>query len=134
MSAWLCKKGTLSLVADTIKSDDFKEYDTENYSEKETSELMEILSDLNTKSLNARYGESQNHILKDKTYIKLDTDECQRHKSVCCYLYQTAESSECTTHPLFKALEKWSDDTEDKYDNGYWWDCKWDIDKTLKEL
>lgn len=134
MSAWLCRKGTLSLVVDTIKNEDFKKYDTENFSDKEKNILINLLSDLNTKSLNASYGESQDNILEDKEYIHLDVDECQRHKSVCCYLYQTCESTESSNHPLFQSLEKWSDETANKHDYDYWWECKWDIDKTLKEL
>lgn len=131
MSAWLCRNGTLSLCVDVIKSDDFKEYSQE-YQSKSKDELIEILADLNTKSLDARYGESEYHILKNPQYIGLDVEDGQKHKSVACYTYQTCESDYCCEHPLFIALEKWWADTEDEYDS-IWDQYAWDIDRELEE-
>jgi hypothetical protein len=87
---------------------------------------MNILSDLNTKSLNCRYGKSSSHILKQRCYQVLDVDDGQRYKSVRCYLYQTCECLENEEHPLFKSLENWSNNT-DEYDN-VWDEYYWDLD------
>lgn len=127
MSAWLCRKATLSLVVDVIKSDDFKEYDVDGYANKSKDDLIEILADLNTKSLNCRYGKSPYHILKNREYINLNVDEGQRHKSVACYLYQTCECEEILEHSLFKALSKWNGDGRGKYEPT-WSQYHWDID------
>lgn len=130
MSAWLCENKTLSLVVDIIKSDEFQAYDDECYGLKDTFELMCLLSNLNTKSLDCRYGYSEDHILKNIRYIPLDVSDAQRHKSVRCYLYQTCECSENEEHPLFKALEEWSDDTYDKFEPEHD-KCEWDIDNPI---
>jgi len=130
MSAWLCHNKTLSCVVDVIKSDDFKEYDKENYAEKSNEELINILSDLNTKSLNCRYGENEYHILQDREYIKLDVDDGQRYKSLSCYTYQTCECPENNNHPLFHALESWEIDNESKYET-VWSQYHWDIDNPI---
>ena len=122
MSAWLCENLTLSCCVEVIKSDGFKDYDVEGYAQKSNQELIEILSDLNTKSLDCRYGKSPSHILEERHYCPLNVDDGQRHKSVCCYLYQTCECSENEEHPLFKALDEWADDNDSKFnwDNYYW--------------
>ena len=130
MSAWLCRKGTLSLVVDVIKSDDFKEYSQE-YQSKSKDELIEVLADLNTKSLDYRYGESEYHVLQDRTYISLDVEPGQRHKSVGCYTYQTCEDPANDEHPLFAALEKWYADNDEKYD-AIWDQYEWDIDRAIE--
>lgn len=65
MSAWLCENKTLSLVVDIIKSNEFQAYDKECYGLKDTFELMCLLSNLNTKSLDCRYGYSEDNILKN---------------------------------------------------------------------
>ena len=129
MSAWLCENGTLSLVVDVIKSDSFKEYDVENYADKNNKELVDILSDLNTKSLNCRYGKSEDNILQNREYINLNVEEGQKYKSVCCYLYQTCECLDIVEHPLFSALDEW------RMDNRQYEDYKglyhWDIDRMV---
>lgn len=127
MSAWLCGNLTLSACVEIIKSDDFQFYDDGTYSDKSNSELMDILSDLNTKSLNCRYGKSRNHILEERHYCPLNVDDGQRYKSVSCYLYQTCECQENEEHPLFKALENWVEDNEDNYDS-VWMEYYWDLD------
>lgn len=132
MSAWLCGNKTLSLCVDVIKSDEYKEkYDLEKkYSDKDPLEILTELSNLNTKSLNCRYGFHESNILKDKKYIPLSVDEGQKYKSVHCYLYQTCECKENYEHPLFKGLTDWCEDNFEKYeferDNYYW-----DIDNPL---
>lgn len=131
MSAWLCGKGTLSCVVDIIHSKDFKEnYDTEKcYSSKSNEELINILSDLNTKSLNCRYGKDVNHILsdEDRVYVPLNVPFGQKFKSLCCYTYQTCECDENYSHPLFKALDKFEDCNYEKFQDD-WEDYHWDID------
>lgn len=134
MSAWLCGNGTLSLVVDVIKSDGFNEYDTEGYSNKSNEELIGILSDLNTKSLNCRYGQSEDNILQNRKYLSIDVGEGQRHKSVTCYLYQTCECIDIVEHPLFKALDKWRMDAWENDDGSivhgdYYWDIDLYLDK-----
>ena len=128
MSAWLVGNNTLSLCVDVIKSDDFKPYDTGNYAAKSKEELIDILSDLNTKSLNCRYGENPSHILKNRGYTPLDVEDGQRHKSVACYLYQTCECPEIVKHSLFDSLLKWEEDNFEKYLNGNY---QWDIDNPI---
>ena len=130
MSAWLCGNKTLSLCVDVIKSDEFEEYDIWNYRLEENSELMDLLSELNTKSLNCRYGEDESHILKLRDYVNLDVSAAQRHKSVRCYLYQTCECPENQNHPLFESLEKWSMYTYSKYEIEHD-KCEWDIDDPI---
>ena len=129
MSAWLCENGTLSLVVDVIKSDSFKEYDVENYADKNNKELVDILSDLNTKSLNCRYGKSEDNILQNREYINLNVEDGQKYKSVCCYLYQTCECLDIVEHPLFSALDEW------RMNNRQYEDYKglyhWDIDRMV---
>lgn len=130
MSAWLCGNKTLSLVTDIIKSEEFQKYDLDGYNLLNNSELMGILSDLNTKSLNCRYGYSEDNILKDISYIPLEVSDSQKHKSVRCYLYQTCECLENEEHPLFIALDKWSEDNYDKYEAEHSL-CEWDIDNPI---
>ena len=120
MSAWLCGNKTLSLCVDVIK-----QYKLGGYEEKSNKELMNILSDLNTKSLNYRYGENDDHILENREYVKLDVEDGQKHKSVSCYLYQTCEDPENIKHPLFEALDSYREVYFEKYVNG---DYYWDID------
>ena len=126
MSAWLCGNKTLSLCVDVIKSDEFKkEFDVNGeYCERDVLELLYELSYLNTKSLDARYGVSEDNILKDKEYVSLNVDDGQRYKSVCCYLYQTCESEESCNDPLFQLLDYWCEDKrkvfEEVVDNYYW--------------
>ena len=127
MSAWLCRNGTLSLCVDVIKRDDFKEFDVENYADKSNEELIEILSELNTKSLDCRYGKSDSHILLNKRYIPFDIEDGQRFKSVSCYLYQTCECEENWDHPLYKGLDEWYLANENKFAPS-WKKYEWDID------
>lgn len=129
MSAWLCENKTLSLCVDVIKSDDFKLYDVGNYGEKTEEELIQILTDLNTKSLNARYGESEYNVLKNPKYINLNVDDGQKHKSVACYTYQTCEAEYCREHPLFQSLEEWERANQQHED--YWDLYEWDIDNPI---
>lgn len=128
MSAWLCGNKTLSLCVDVIRRDDFKEFDECGYACKDDDELISLLSFLNTKSLNCRYGESDEHILKDRGYVSLSVDDGQRYKSVHCYLYQTCECNDVCEHPLFKGLEGWCDVHDDEFEKD-WGKYQWDIDK-----
>ena len=132
MSAWLCGNKTLSLCVDVIKSEEFKKYDTDEvYSSMQSLELVELLSDLNTKSLNCRYGVNKKmNVLSNKQYIPLNVSDAQKHKSVRCYLYQTCESEECCQHPLFKLLKEWSEDVYEKY-SPFHKECEWDMDTPL---
>ena len=132
MSAWLCEKGTLSLVVDVIKCDSFKNYDVGNYANKSNEELLGILSDLNTKSLNCRYGKSEDNVLQNREYVSLDVEDGQKYKSVCCYLYQTCECLDIVEHPLFSALDKWRMDNREYED--YKGEYYWDIDNFLDNL
>ena len=121
MSAWLCGNLTLSCCVDVIK-----EYRLGKYYEKSKEELIDILSDLNTKSLNCRYGVSRYHILENRKYISLDVSDAQKYMSVRCYLYQTCECEENEEHPLFKALQEYVEENlkyENERDN-----CHWDLD------
>lgn len=129
MSAWLCGNKTLSCVVDIIQSNDFKKnYDIANeYCNKEKNELIDILSDLNTKSLNCRYGASEDNVLKDRKYVYLNVPIGQKFKSVSCYLYQTCECEDNLSNPLFHLLEKWSDDRFDLFECD-WDKYEWDID------
>lgn len=132
MSAWLCENKTLSLVVDIIKSSEFKDkYDLDGSSDMDEETLMMKLSRMNSKSLNYRYGHEKDNYLKDIKYVKQLVVPAQKHKSVCCYLYQTCEDPEVKETPLFRALDKWSEDhyedfTEQEKDN-----CHWDIDHPL---
>lgn len=132
MSAWLCGNKTLSLVADVILSKEFQEnYDTKHDFALEKSSLVNLLSYLNTKSLNARYGENKElNVLEDIEYVLLDVGKAQKHKSVRCYLYQTCESDECCEHPLFQLLEQWSEDNYEKYSFLHKY-CEWDMDSPI---
>ena len=116
MSAWLCGNGTLSLCVDVIKRADFQEFDVENYADKSNEELIEILSELNTKSLDCRYGKSETHILQHREYVSINVTDGQRFKSVGCYTYQTCECPANENHPLFKALENWYIAHEEEFD------------------
>lgn len=137
MSAWLCENKTLSLVVDTIKSDEFKE--NYNYKGKDSlgfdadgvednEELLIHLSTLNSFNLDCLYGMDDDNHLDEVKYIKQDVSDAQRHMSVCCYIYQTSDYEDMYNSPLFKALKQWRDDNYAKYD--HWQDtCKWDIDR-----
>lgn len=119
MSCWICGNGTLSIVTDVVKEISDKEY--------ETSALMSELSRLNIKNIEEYYGHNDcghTDVIDGVSYVKLDVDEAQRHKSVCCYLYQTTDY---VTDPLLELLEKWADDHRHTYEP-YWDLYKWDID------
>ena len=132
MSAWLCGNKTLSLVVDTIKSSEFEDnYDMNNSSGLDKQTLMRKLSQMNTESLNYRYGQDPDNYLENIRYERQFVIPAQKHKSVGCYLYQTCEDPEVKETPLFKALDKWWEDhyedfTEQEKDN-----CHWDIDHPL---
>ena len=136
MSAWLCGNKTLSLVVDTIKTEEFqKNYDYkgkdsfgfEATEETDELELLKHLSELNSFNLDRLYGMDDDNHSNDFKYIKQDVSEAQRHMSVCCYIYQTSDYEDMYNSPLFNALKKWRDDNYEKYD--HWHDtCKWDID------
>lgn len=130
MSCWLCGNRTLSLVVDVIKSDDFKDYDTNNYAQKTNKELMDKLSELNTWSLDCRYGKSEDNKLDNINYKNMTVSPAQRHKSVRCYIYQTCEGIGNEDDPLYKALDQWSQDTYPKYEAEED-ECYWDIDNPI---
>lgn len=131
MSAWLCGNKTLSLVVDVIQSGEFIEgYDDAEFHNRTEHELINILSDLNTQSLDCRYGKYEGHILQNREYIKLDVDDGQRYKSVGCYLYQTCECSEIVESPLFKALDDWYNDNTPEFEDK-WDQYHWDIDNPI---
>lgn len=120
MSAWLCGNKTLSLCVDVLKEE-------KGYSE-DCQVLLEELSELNTRSLDCRYGKSVQHILSDKEYVCLDVDDGQKYKSVCCYLYQTCECDANYDDSLFKSLEDYVNENEDEFEAVY--DVyEWDIDR-----
>ena len=128
MSAWLCGNLTLSCVVDVIKSEEFKwNYDPADWSYKSKEELINYLSDLNTQSLNCRYGESPTHILEDRHYCPTNVSEAQKHKSVACYNYQTCECWHIEELPIFVALENWVSDNREKFE-AEWDQCHWDLD------
>ena len=129
MSAWLCGNKTLSLCVDVIKSDEFKEKYCTGYEDEDAFEILKELAYLNTLSLNSRYGNRGGHILVDKQYLPLEVDDGQKYKSVCCYLYQTCECQDNYNHPLFKALNDWSNENEKKYEKE-WDKYSWDIDNS----
>ena len=134
MSAWLCGNKTLSLVVDVIKSEEFREnYDLDNSSQLDKDELMGKLSLMNTMSLNHRYGESDEHKLEDIKYEELDVSSCQRHKSVCCYLYQTCEDPDVYDSNLYKALDWWAENHYDDFSIDESLICHWDIDNPIPE-
>lgn len=125
MSAWLCGNLTLSCCVDVIKK-----YMLGAYYEKTEEELIDILADLNTQSLNCRYGERMGNILENREYIKLDVSDAQKYKSVRCYLYQTCECKETVEHPLFKALHHFTEEYLMEFDKE-WDNCHWDIDNPI---
>lgn len=130
MSAWLCGNKTLSLVVDVIKSDSFKKYDDNMFQYIDNEELIDILSELNTMSLNCRYGKHDSNILHDREYVKLNVDDGQRFKSVSCWLYQSGECYNSYDDDLYQALEAWCDDNELKYNENYD-EYEWDIDNPI---
>ena len=119
MSCWICGNKTLSLVADTVQKI------TDGYDDKE--ELMKELSRLNIKTVEQYYGDTDcghTDVINNVKYIKLDVEDAQRHKSVCCYLYQT---DDYVKSPLIDVLKRWSEHTRNAYEP-YWDLYKWDID------
>lgn len=134
MSAWLCRNGTLSLVADTIKTEEFqKTYDTTGTGKLEKEEIISRLTAYNTKNLDCLYGQDMDNVLENPTYIKQNVSNAQRHMSVCCYLYQTMDCFTEGEEPLLDSLTRWRDDNYEKYD--HWHDtCEWDIDRQLEKI
>ena len=122
MSCWICGNKTLSIVTDVVKEISDKDYDT--------NELMTELSRLNIKNVEQYYGHNDcghTDVITGTEYEHLDVKDAQKHKSVCCYLYQTTNYVE---DPLLKLLEKWADDNRHIYEP-YWDLHKWDIDSHL---
>lgn len=132
MSAWLCGNGTLSLVADVIKSAEFAEkYDPNTlWSYREPIDLVQKLSSYNSENLDYLYGTDSDNYENNLEYVELNVSDAQKHKSVACYLYQTTDLPYNRDILLLQSLRKWVEDHRAEFEP--WWDTvEWDIDRSL---